>query len=232
MPEFGPVKTPDFHPEDQSPDLWRPLPLRNGKLVVPLHWAKIWGIDFGIDHPFGACLCAWDRESDVFYVLKTVKVSGAIPDVHVAQMRRIDSNAPVAWPHDGNQRVGFGNAADTVADAYRALGLRMLPEHSTFPGGGFSTEAAILEMDQRMRTGRFRVCEDLADWWFEYRLYHRENGMIVKEDDDLLSATMKALMMKRFARPGPIGYTPPGIRQSTSRPTTQFDLFTGQPLLI
>jgi len=46
---------------------------------VPLHWTKLWGIDFGIAHPFAAVLTAWDRDSDVIYVLDGYKVSGGVP---------------------------------------------------------------------------------------------------------------------------------------------------------
>lgn len=230
MPIYDLNQTPDFHPDVDSPPILDPLPLHGGRLAVPLHWGKIWGIDFGIGekHPFAAVLCAWDRDCDVFYVLKTVKIVGAIPDAHAAAIRRIDSNAPIAWPHDGNNRDR--GSGETLASQYRALNLRMMSTHATFPDGGYSTEAAVLEMDQRMRTGRFRVCEDLHDWWFEYRLYHREKGMIVKADDDLLSATQKAIMMKRFAKVGPVGYVPFKQRGTQPRTAAEFDLFTGLPL--
>jgi hypothetical protein len=32
---------------------------------IPAHWAKLWGIDPGIGHPFGAVLMLWDRDNDV-----------------------------------------------------------------------------------------------------------------------------------------------------------------------
>lgn len=195
--------------------------------MVPLHWSKMWGIDFGINHPFGAVLCAWDRDQDVLYVLKTIKIKDAIPDVHIAAMKRIAPSAPVAWPHDGHERdKGSG---EELASIYKKIGLNMMHTHATFPTGGYSTEAAVQEMDQRMKTGRFRVCEDLNDWWFEYRLYHREKGLIVKVDDDLLSATQKVIMMKRFAKPGPIGFIPQRILQPRAPRNTEFDLFTGLP---
>jgi hypothetical protein len=229
MPATEPVTylTPDFHPEDKTPGPFEPMPVYGGRLLVPLHWGKLWGIDFGIGHSFAAVLAAWDRDSDVLYMLKTVKIKDAIPDVHVAAMKRIAGNAPVAWPHDGNNRdKGSG---ETLAAQYKALGLHMLEKHATFPDGGYSTEAAVHEMDQRMRTGRFRVCEDLNDWWSEYRLYHRKNGLIVKDDDDLLSATQKIVMMKRHCRPGPFGPEARRTVAARNQPTTDFDLFTGQP---
>jgi len=54
-------------------------------------------------------------------------------------------------------------------------------------------------MLERMQTGRLKVAAHLADWWEEFRMYHRANGLIVKERDDLLCATRYALMMLRYA---------------------------------
>jgi hypothetical protein len=65
--------------------------------------------------------------------------------------------------------------------------------------GGNGVEAGILEMLERMQTGRFKVFRNLSDWFEEYRLYHRKDGLIVKLIDDLMSATRYAVMMKRFA---------------------------------
>jgi hypothetical protein len=39
----------------------------------------------------------------------------------------------------------------------------------------------------------------LADWFEEFELYHRKDGLIVKLNDDLISASRYALMMKRYA---------------------------------
>jgi len=51
-----------------------------------------------------------------------------------------------------------------------------------------------------MQTGRFKVFQHLHDWWEEFRLYHRKDGKVVKEGDDLMCATRYALMMFRFAQ--------------------------------
>jgi hypothetical protein len=57
-----------------------------------------------------------------------------------------------------------------------------------------------MEMLGRMQSGRFKVFAHLNDWWEEFRLYHRKDGRVVKEGDDLLSATRYAVMMLRWAR--------------------------------
>jgi hypothetical protein len=68
-------------------------------------------------------------------------------------------------------------------------------------------------MIDRMRTERFKVFRHLEAWFAEKRLYHRKDGQIVKERDDLMSATRYAVMMKRFAipQPTPRAARPPGL---------------------
>ena len=55
------------------------------------------------------------------------------------------------------------------------------------------------EMFDRMQTGRLKVFSHLNDWFQEFNLYHRQDGLIVKKDDDLISATRYGVMMRRHA---------------------------------
>ena len=41
---------------------------------------------------------------------------------------------------------------------------------------------------------------EVADWWEEFRLYHREDGKVVKEHDDLMAASRYLIMSLRFAK--------------------------------
>jgi hypothetical protein len=50
-----------------------------------------------------------------------------------------------------------------------------------------------------LESGRFKVFDHLNDWWEEFRLYHRRNGKVFKENDDILAATRYACMSLRFA---------------------------------
>jgi Terminase RNaseH-like domain len=56
-----------------------------------------------------------------------------------------------------------------------------------------------MDMLTRMQTGRFKVFNHLTDWWEEFRLYHRKDGLVHKEGDDLMAATRNAIMMLRHA---------------------------------
>jgi hypothetical protein len=181
---------------------------------VPPHWAKIWGIDFGVNHPFAASLLLWDRDNDVIHVHQAFAMKGdentpwlTQPMFHASQMKKYSASVPVAWPHDGHQRrQGAGaNSTASIAAIYKQQGLLMLPSHATWPEGGYGVEPAIKEIEDRIMTGRFKVSAHLGEWFEEYRFYHRDNGLIVAERDDTLSATWKGLMMKRFSKAVPLG---------------------------
>jgi hypothetical protein len=76
----------------------------------------------------------------------------------------------------------------------------MLKDRATFEDGSNGVEAGVAEMLARMQTHRLRVFAHLEEWFEEFRLYHRKDGLIVKLTDDLLSATRYAMMMRRHAK--------------------------------
>lgn len=179
---------------------------------IPAHWPQIGAMDFGWDHPFAAVALAWDRDADVVYVTKAYREREATPVVHAAALRPWGDWLPWAWPHDGLQHdKGSGSA---LADQYGAQGLTMMPEraHYLTEDGRKETgvEAGIADMLTRMQTGRFKVFAHLADWFGEFRLYHRKDGKVVKQMDDLLSATRYGVMMLRHAETKPVPVSVPG----------------------
>jgi hypothetical protein len=168
---------------------------------IPTHWAQINGLDFGWDHPFAAVNMAWDRDYDRVWVTKCYRKKEATPVIHAAAIRPWGEWVPCAWPHDGYQHdKGSGLQ---LADQYREQKLNMLSEHATHAEGGFGTEAGVMEMLDRMQTDRFKVFADQEQWFEEFRMYHRLDGKIVKERDDLMSATRIGVMMLRFAATPP-----------------------------
>lgn len=173
--------------------------------TVPPYWARLWGIDFGIFHPFAAVLLAWDKDADCLYVTNTVRMKDSLPIMHAAAMLPLGKDVPVAWPQDGTQRKEFEGVLMPTAEIYRKHGLKMQHGHAKFPDGSISTEAGILEMSERMASGRFKVFSNLTQWFEEFRDYHRLDGHINKINDDLMSATRIAVMARRGARAAVIG---------------------------
>jgi phage terminase large subunit-like protein len=193
---------------------------------IPEEWVKLWGIDFGIGHPFGAVLILWDKDADCIHVHHAIRMQGEgatyTPLQHAVPMKVVGAGVPVAWPQDGTAREKSGI---TIKQLYKNQGLLMLDEHATWPDGGVGTEAGILEMDERMTTGRLKVAAHLSDWFEEYRMYHRKDGLIVKIDDDLMSATRVAIMAKRFAKHVQLGSQAPSRRKQSVADGLDFDPF-------
>lgn len=174
--------------------------------AIPAIWPQINGVDFGYDHPFGAANIAWDRDSDTVYVTKCYRKREATPVIHAAGIKPWGEWIPCAWPHDGLQHdKGSG---EQLAKLYADQGLNMLTERATWEDGGNGVEAGVAEMLDRMQTGRWKVFSTCKEWLEERRLYHRKDGKIVKERDDVLSASRYALMMLRYAETKPTGSMP------------------------
>lgn len=170
---------------------------------IPAHWPQLGALDFGWDHPTAAIRLAWDRDNDCVYVTNTHRQKSATPIIHSAALRPwgVDEKGnqwlPWMWPHDGLQHdKGSG---DQLAELYRKQGLLMHWGNVTFPDGSNGVEAGLMDMLDRMNTGRFKVFNHLNDWFDEFRLYHRKEGKVVKEYDDLMSSTRYGVMGLRYA---------------------------------
>lgn len=183
-------------PVDESEIKCDPIP-------IPDHWARIKGVDFGHDHPMALACCAWDRDNDIFYVYDSFRRSykGKDEDPLVSFSDAINKRKdwiPVSWPHDGLQHEKLSGVQ--IAQQFKDEGkVNMLPYRATFEDGSSNVEPGIMEMYSRMKSGKFKVFNTLSEWFEEFRLYHRKDGKINKINDDLISATRYALMMRRYA---------------------------------
>jgi terminase large subunit-like protein len=72
--------------------------------------------------------------------------------------------------------------------------------HEPAQDGTASVEAGLMWMLTHMKSGKFKVFRELNDWWEELRLFHRKDGKVVKEGDDLMAAIRYACMMLRYAK--------------------------------
>ncbi|WP_460221965.1 phage terminase large subunit family protein [Mesorhizobium sp. W016] len=155
---------------------------------LPRYWPRIGALDFGWDHPSAAVELAWDTEADVVYISKAARASQQTPAMQVLALKPWGEWLPWAWPRDGRRETLEG-AGTALARQYSAHGLNMLSGHARFADGSVSVEAGLMEMLDRMQSGRFKVFSSLLPWFEEFRLYHRKDGKVVKLRDDLMAAT-------------------------------------------
>lgn len=176
-------------------------------IEIPDFWPRVCGLDIGWTHATAAVWVAHDRDADVMHIYDCYKMKEQTPVVHAAAIKSRGAWIPVAWPPDSLRHdPGSGKI---IADQYRSQGVNMLPVHATHPPlpgkkehtGGFGTEAGIMEMLTRMQTGRLKVASHLSEFFDEYQNYYRDiNGLLVKKNDDIMSAARMATMSLRFAR--------------------------------
>ena len=180
-------------------------------IAIPDTWPRLCAIDFGWNHPFAAVWVAWDRDTDTMHVYDCYRIREQTPSQHAIVLRGKGVWIPVAWPHDGLQMKPGPGEAKQLQQLYKDAGVEMLPGHATHADGkGYATEPGITGLLERMHSGRFKVAKHLNDWWEEFRLYHRKDGLIVKENDDLMSATRIAFMALRYSKTKPKPVLPEG----------------------
>lgn len=165
---------------------------------IPTHWPRIVGLDFGYNHKFAAVWVAIDPDTDTIYVYDVFRQKETTPLQHAVAIRAKGAWIPCAWPRDGLQHdKGSGIP---LQKQYKDAGVNMLGHDAKWADGSVAVEPGVMEMLDRMQTGRFKVFDHLDEWFEEYRLYHRKDGKIVKMDDDAMSATRYTVMMKRYAK--------------------------------
>jgi hypothetical protein len=93
-----------------------------------------------------------------------------------------------------------------VRKYYNEAGLTRTLDFKNIDGGN-KVEPGIHDIYNRMREGRFKVFESCTEFWREFRLYHREDGKLVKNNDDVMDATRYgAIMIGRYGVPMDSGY--------------------------
>ncbi len=198
----------DAYPEHEREARARGIPVLGSGMVFPGVHAKVRtehrdpypdealviGADFGWDHPAGFVLCGIHQ--GVFTVLREYRARKQTPAQH-AQALQLWPHAPVAWPHDGQSHEK--SSGQQLASIYRGQGIAMMATHATHPYGGVGTETAITEIYGEMKKGMVQAVSSCTKWWDEFNQYHRKKGKIVKRKDDLMSAMLKAWMMRRYA---------------------------------
>lgn len=173
--------------------------------IVPQEWPQIIGLDFPHGVGFFALVkMAYDESNDVLYITGEYKDHGR-ETVHYAH-RALGMGAesiPCAWPHDAGR--GFIDGG-TIKQKYDEHGLKMLntSSHMIGPDGKktFAIMTVIEEVIDRMQMGSFRIFNSCQELLREKRTYRHDSGRVkAKQDDHLIDAMHKGVMMLREAKP-------------------------------
>jgi len=163
---------------------------------IPPHWPRVYSLDVGWNRT-AVVWGAWDRDTDTVYLYSEYYRGQAEPAIHAQAVKTRGEWIPGVV--DPAARGRTQNDGKKMLDLYRQQGLELIEADN-------SVEAGILEVWQRMSTGRLKVFKSLQSWFAEFKMYRRdEKGKIVKENDHLMDDTRYLVMsgLKR-ARVAPV----------------------------
>ena len=145
---------------------------------IPPYFAKGYGMDVGWERT-AAIFGAHDRDNDVIYLYSEHYGSQEQPSIHADAIKARGEWLIGACDYAGGDQT----SGQRTIEVYQALGLHVVPAKK-------AVDAGILEVDQRLASGRLKVFRTCQNWFNEQRLYRRdEKGKIVKKHDHLMDAT-------------------------------------------
>lgn len=160
---------------------------------VPAWYPRLYGLDVGWKKT-AAIWLAHDRDTDIVYAYSEHYRGQAEPPVHAKAIRLRGDWIPGVIDYAGtNQSDG-----KRVMKLYEDEGLHLHKANK-------AVEAGLLEVLDRLSTGRLKIFNTLQHTLGEIRLYRRdEKGRIVKESDHLMDALRYAVMKITLAATRPV----------------------------
>lgn len=156
-------------------------------------WKRIAGVE--ID-PAGLVAAVWlghDKLSDVVTLYDCCKFNAEVLAIIAEGMNARGRWIPIAWSSTGK------DFADKLLD--RGCNILYDPIKETPQ----MAEIASRDIQERMRTGRFKVDKRMAEWLQEFELFSTESGKIPITGYPLMSATRYAIgqlnQSKRLPQP-------------------------------
>jgi phage terminase large subunit-like protein len=152
--------------------------------AIPNHWDWVYGLDVGWNNTAAVWL-AYNRDYDTAYVVNEYKRGQCEPIIHASAIKEQGEMTGVIDPASRGRNSVDGQ---DLLSLYRKHGLNL-----TEADNGVS--AGLLEVYQRLSTGRLKIFRTCVKTLEEYRLYRRdERGNVVKENDHLMDALRYAIM--------------------------------------
>lgn len=153
--------------------------------TIPAYWPKCYAFDPGWNKT-AALWGAYDVENDTWYLYSEYYRGQAEPEIHSAAIKsKGEWMYGVADPH--GSKNGKGVSAESFLKAYERFGLNLTLASPCGPG---SVEIGINEVYSRLSTGRLKIASSLVNWFYEYRIYRRDDkGRIVATNNHLMDTT-------------------------------------------
>lgn len=159
--------------------------------MIEDRWPRIAGIHVRPDGGMAAVWIAHDKDSDCLHLYDCHIFDREVLAVVAEGLNRRGKWVPIAWHQEAKE----------IADNLLDRGCNTIPE--PLKATDAIAEVTAREIEERMRTGRFKVDRQLDGWIEEFRTFHRQDQKMPIDSHPLMAATRHAVAMLEWARPKP-----------------------------
>lgn len=157
--------------------------------MIKPEWRRIAGLHVQNDAEMGVVWLAHDRDTDMVHLYDACLFKREVLAVVAQGINARGRWIGIAWESRAKQ------FADKLLKDY---GCNMLPE--AVSEDETMAEVQSREIDERMRTGRFKVDKRLAEWLTEFKSHTRQDSQVPRASSPLMSATRYAMAQLSYAR--------------------------------
>lgn len=152
---------------------------------IPLEWPVAYGMDVGWKKT-AVIFGAYHEKEDTWYLFSEYYRGYSEPSIHADAIKARGVWIPGVI--DPASRSGSQKDGHSLLTEYEQLGLQLSLANN-------AVEAGLLDVFQRLSTGRIKIFTTLQNWLSEYRIYRRDDrGKVVKSHDHLMDATRYLIM--------------------------------------
>lgn len=145
------------------------------------NWKRVAGVHVEDDGRIAAVWLGWDKLSDVVTLYDACKFNNEVMAVIAEGLNARGRWIPVAWM----------DKAKPVSDKLQERGCNMLFDPTV--ESEFDAEMVSRDIQERMRTGRFKVEKRIAEWLQEFNVFREAAGKVPQSGYPLMAATRYAI---------------------------------------
>lgn len=160
----------------------------NADFIIPDKWPRVCGLDVGWEKT--ACVWgAYEAKADCWYIDSEYYRGHAEPSVHADAIKARGSWIPCLIDCHSNSRGQSGTLEMSVLYANLGIDVQLAQNHAK------TLEPSILDMYQRLSSGRLKIMKHCQNLIAEIRIARRDaNGKIVDKHNHAIDATRFILM--------------------------------------
>ena len=159
--------------------------------IADASWPHIVGLHAVDDGTMAAVWLTHDTGTDVVHLYDAVRFDREILLVIADALTKRGDWKPISW-HKG---------AESISERLYERGVNLLPD--AVPSDGAVAEVVSREIEERMRTGRFKVGKHLDAWVEEFASFTRQDRKVPLDGFPLMAATRHAMTALEQAEHAP-----------------------------